>query len=413
MLAGQSVIARLAWRNLWRQPRRTWLTTGAMVFSNILLVFMMSLQFGMYALMIDNSLKPLTGHMQVQARGYVDDQKMRQTVPDIQQLANKLRRQLGIDSVAARAQAYVLASSEDRSYGISVLGVQPDFEIRVSSIPGLVSEGRFLEPGDVDKIVIGKLLARNLKVGIGDSLTLLGSGLDGSFAATVMQVVGLFDSGIAELDRSFAEMPFKQFQEVFSMRGAGHEIVINATNVDAAPALRSRVAAALPAAEDLQVIGWDRLQPGLKQAIQADLSSSFFMYTVLVILVAFSVLNTQLMSVLERTREFGIVMALGLRPGRLGRLVMLETAFIGLMGAAIGAACGALCTLYFSVNGLTIPGMAEMGAQFNIPAQIHPQVSLLSLCAGPCTVFLFSLLAAVYPALRLRWLHPVEAMRAA
>jgi putative ABC transport system permease protein len=384
-----------------------------MVFSNILLVFMMSLQFGMYGLMVDNGLKSFTGHMQIQAPGYVDDQKMRQTVPDILPLAASLREQLQSDFVSARAQTFVLASSEDRSYGIAIIGVEPGFEPGVSSIPGLVKEGRFLNSSDATEIVIGKTLARNLRIGLGDELTLLGSGLDGSFAAAVLNVVGIFDSGVADLDRSIAEIPLGLFQEIFYMQGAGHQIVVNAPNIDLVPDLKAQLSALVPADDEHVIHDWNRLQPGLKQAIQADMSSSFAMYAVLVILVAFSVLNTQLMSVLERTREFGIVMSLGLKPGRLGRLVILETILMGLMGVVLGAIAGAIVTYYFTVNGLSLPGMDEMAAQFNLPARMYPQISLATLLAGPLIVFLFSLLASLYPALRLRWLHPVEAMRAA
>ena len=384
-----------------------------MVFSNILLVFMMSLQFGMYGLMVDNGLKSFTGHMQIQAPGYVDDQKMRQTVPDVVPLASSLREELQSDFVSARAQTFVLASSEDRSYGIAIIGVEPEFEPGVSSIPGLVTEGRFLENNDATDIVIGKTLAKNLRVGLGDELTLLGSGLDGSFAAAVVNVVGIFDSGVIDLDRSIAEIPLGLFQDIFYMEGAGHQVVITAPNIDAVPELMTRVQALVPADEDHIVHDWNRLQPGLKQAIQADMSSSFAMYAVLVILVAFSVLNTQLMSVLERTREFGIVMSLGLKPGRLGRLVILETALMGVMGVIFGAIAGAIVTYYFTTNGLSLPGMDEMAAQFNLPARMYPQISVATLLAGPMIVFSFSLLASLYPALRLRWLHPVEAMRAA
>ena len=139
-----SITTRLAWRNLWRHPRRTWLTMGAMVFSNVLLVFMISLQFGMYGLMIDNSLSTLTGHVQVQAEGYKDDLKMRQVVPDIQALADTLRADLGRDNVSARAAAFALASSEERSFGVQVIGVDPQHEPLVSNLPGLMSEGQYL-----------------------------------------------------------------------------------------------------------------------------------------------------------------------------------------------------------------------------------------------------------------------------
>ena len=196
------------------------------------------------------------------------------------------------------------------------------------------------------------------------------------------------------------------------MDGSGHHIVINLPLIDDVPIVQSQVEVLLPAGQDLVVHDWDALKPGLKQAIKADMSSAFFMYAILVILVAFSVLNTQLMSVLERTHEFGIVMSLGLTPGRLGRLVLLETAIMGFLGLLLGAVLGALVTYYFSVNGFSYPGMEEMTANFNLPSRIYPQISILSLMIGPAVVFLFTILAAVYPALRLHHLQPVEAMRA-
>ena len=406
-----NIILRLAWRNLWRQPRRTWLTVGAMVFSNALLVFMISIQFGTYELMIDNTLKAFTGHIQVQAPGYKDDLKMRQVVPGARSLASTMRRELGLETIAARAAAFVLASSEERTYGLQIYGVEPQFESFVSTIPGLIRDGRYLDDPDASEIVIGKVLARNLRVSLGDELTLLGSGRDGSFAAAIATVVGIFDSGLPDLDRSIAEVPLGFFQDVFYMEGAGHQVVVAAPDLASVELLKPRVEAIAPAG--LVVHDWDALQPGLKQAIQADLSSAFFMYGVLVILVSFSVLNTQLMSVLERTHEFGITMSLGIAPGRLGRLVILETAMMGLLGLALGALIGGIVTEWFGYTGFSFPGMAEMALNFNLPARFFPQATPLTLFLGPSIVFVGAMLASIYPAVRLHWLEPVEAMRAA
>jgi len=130
------------------------------------------------------------------------------------------------------------------------------------------------------------------------------------------------------------------------------------------------------------------------------------------VLVAFSVLNTQLMSVLERTREFGTMMALGLKPARLARLVMIETGMMTALGLLLGIALGGLITAYLSVAGFSYPGMAEMAVKFNLPERMYPVISPLSLTLGPAIVALGSLLAAIYPALRLNLLQPIEAMRA-
>ena len=406
-----NIILRLAWRNLWRQPRRTWLTVGAMVFSNALLVFMISIQFSTYELMIDNTLQAFTGHIQVQAPGYKDDLKIRQVVPDVTSLASSLRRELGLETIAARAAAFALASSEERTYGLQIYGVETQFESFVSTIPGLIRDGRYLKNPNASEIVIGKVLARNLRVSLGDEVTLLGSGRDGSFAAAIATVVGVFDSGVPDIDRSIAEVPLGFFQDVFYMEGAGHQVVIAAPDLASVALLKSRVEALIPAG--LVVHDWDALQPGLKQAIQADLSSAFFMYGVLVVLVAFSVLNTQLMSVLERTHEFGITMSLGIAPGRLGRLVFLETALMGLVGLAMGALLGGIVTEWFGYTGFSYPGMEEMAVNFNLPSRFYPQATPLTLFLGPAIVFVGGMLAAIYPAFRLHWLEPVEAMRAA
>ena len=404
------LVMRLAWRNLWRQPKRTLLTTGAMVFSNVLLIFMISLQFGMYGLMIENGLKIFTGYLQIQAPGYIDEPKMRLTVGDATSLSSAVRRESGLEA-AARGSTFALLSSEQRTYGVAVLGVEPAHEPDVSSLPGLVKEGRYLAESAAAEIVIGRTLARNLKAGIGDELTLMGSGVDGSFAAAVLRIVGIFESGVTDIDRNFSVIPLGTFQDVFFMQDSAHMIVITAPTLADVPAARQTVESILPADAGLVVHDWDALEPALKQTIQADISSAVFTYLVLVILVAFSVLNTQTMSVLERTREFGIIMALGLRPGRLGRLVLLESAFMGAMGGVAGIVLGGLVTLYFSTNGLTYPGLEEMAAQFNLPGRMHPAVTVPSLVLGPLVVFLFTLLASIYPALRLNALQPVEAMR--
>jgi putative ABC transport system permease protein len=406
-----TLILRMAWRNIWRHKRRTWLTATAMIFSNVLLVFMIALQFGSYDMMIDNTLKMFSGHLQVQAEGYQDNPKLRTSIPGIQSLAGRLREALPGARIAPRAAGFALASSEQRSFGVEVVGVEPASEPGVSSIPGMIAEGRYLEDADSAAIVIGAAMARNLKVRIGDELTLLGSGRDGSFAAGIVNIVGIFDSGSTDMDRALAEVPLPYFQDIFSMRGHGNSIAIAVDElVDVAPA-KAAAAQAVPGEAGLTVLDWNALHPGLRQAIQADLSSAWFMYSVLVILVGFSVLNTQLMSVLERTREFGVITALGIRPGKLASLVMQETALMALIGLALGLFFGWLLTLYFHAHGFSYPGMEELAERFNLPGKMYPSITFGSMLLGPSVVFLFCLLASVYPALRLFRLHPVEAMR--
>ncbi len=407
-----NITLRMAWRNLWRHKRRTWLTVGAMVFSNLLLVFMISLQFGSYRMMIDNTLKPYTGHMQIQLQAYNDDPKLRNSFADIIPLAASLRSQLNSKKIAARGVAFAMTSSETRSYGLQLIGVEPEFEPHVSNLPGLIKQGQYFTANDAEEIIIGKVLARNLGVSIGDELTLLGGGRDGSIAVGLVRVIGIFESGNNDIDRSMAQLPLAYFQSLFAMQTQGHNIAIVAQDLTHVSALQQRVNKLIANRPELVVLDWNQLQPGLKQAIQADLTSAWFMYGVLIILVAFSVLNTQLMSVLERTREFGIMLALGIKPARLGSLILSETFIMSSLGLALGTALGTAVAVYLSVAGFSYPGMEEMAGKFNIPDRIYPSISLLSIFIGPGIVFIFSLLAAIYPAARLFFLQPVSAMRA-
>ena len=201
------MIAALAWRNLWRRPWRTGLSIAGLAFSGAFLVFMPSMQNGAYRSMIENTLRLFDGYAQLERPGYRESPEIRDTITDVDTLLADLRAIDGLDAVSARASAYVLLSAGERSFGAQVVGVQPATEREVSRVPDNVVAGRFLAPGAPGEIVLGATLASNLKLGIGDAVTLLGTGHDGSLAADSLTVVGTFETGIGEMDRLMAEIP--------------------------------------------------------------------------------------------------------------------------------------------------------------------------------------------------------------
>jgi ABC-type lipoprotein release transport system permease subunit len=406
------ILPRLAWRNLWRHKRRTWLTASAIAFSAMLLVFMQTLQYGAYDMMIDTTLRVYTGQMQVQRAGYQGKRQIRTTVTNAAALAETLRAQAGPVLVAARAQGFALASSRDRSYGVPVIGVQPEFEPKVSTLPHLVKQGRYLRDSNTPEVVLGSTLARNLKLRLGDELTLLGSGKDGSVAATVLPVVGFFESGNPDLDRRLVLMPLTVFQETYSMGDDAHLIVVSGPDYESIARTKAMVREVIADRPELTVLDWEALVPGVRQLIEADMVQNWITYLVLIFIVTLSIMNTFLMSVLERTREFGIMLALGVAPARLGAMVMLECALLTALGLAIGVALGGGLSLYFNLEGFTFPGMKEIYAQFGLPGEIYPKLTLAAFSVGPLVILFFTLLAALYPALRLRKLQAVEAIHA-
>jgi len=408
-----SIDVKMAWRNIWRNPRRSILTISAIAFASLLLVFMLSWQFGSYETMIDSAVKIHTGYLQVQAKGYNDKKSIRMVVPDPASIGNILNKTLNVTAYTFRANAFSLVSSKERTYGIIVVGIDPVREARVSTLEKLIRQGSYLSEDDTDQALVGDLLARNLKIGLGDELVVLGQGRDGSVAATVVRVKGIYRSGQDAFDRSSIHIPLKNFQDVYTMRGAVHEVVALGKSLDDLQETKKAVTAGIKKTDKkhrLVVLDWMELMPGLIEAIKMDLYSGFIFYLILIIVVAFSILNTFLMAVFERTREFGVLLAIGTTPGRLSKLLLIESTTMTIVGIVIGIIAGSLITWYFQVHGIVISGASEVMEQFGMPERIYPQLSMLSASIGPGAVLVITFLTAFYPALKVRRLRPVEAM---
>ncbi|MDP7518168.1 MAG: FtsX-like permease family protein [Arenicellales bacterium] len=408
-----AIVFHLAWRNLWRNRRRTWLTVSAIAFSTTLLVAWVPVQFGTYDMMINASLRVFLGHAQIQRPGYLDKPRIQNAIDDAEVLTNELRGSNQYAGISVRAQSFGLLSSGTRSYGSQVVGVEPNYEGNTSTIPGRIEQGRYLSSVDALEIVLGGALARNLRVKVGDELTLLGSGKDGSVAAAILPVVGIFRSGSSELDRLFSEVPLHVFQDIFAMGNMAHSIAVVGKSVEHQPQLLAELNAALAGGDDFVVLGWEELIPGMKEAIQVDKVGGFIFLAILIAIVVFSILNAFLVSVLERVREFGLMLALGSRPRRIAGLMMLESVLLTLLGLIIGVVIGTALVYWADAVGLVYPGMEELIEQFGLPevSRIYPQMKPLNFLLGPIAIFVCTNLAACIPILRIRRLEPVEAMR--
>ncbi len=408
-----SIDAKMAWRNIWRNPRRTFLTVAAIAFACLILVFMLSFQFGSYAEMINSAVRAHTGYVQIQAQGYLKDKEMHRVIQDPKAVDAAIKDIPYINAFTSRANGFALISSKDRTYGVGVIGVEPEGEAKVSTIKSMIRKGDYLAKGDTSQAIIGDLLARNLQVGLGDELTLLGQGRDGSVAAAVLTVKGIYSSGQTDFDRSVMMIPLGYFQDTFFMEGAVHEIVILGRELDQVPVLKDAVSQAIKDIKQrhpLVTLDWNQIMPGLMQSIKMDLVSGLIIYFVLIVVVAFSILNTFLMAVLERTREFGVMMAVGVTPGRLTKVLLMESTAITLVGIITGMALGIAVTGYFQAYGINLSGQSDLLQQYGIPALLHPQLSWTTALAGPSAVLVITFIAALFPALRVRKLRPVEAL---
>jgi putative ABC transport system permease protein len=403
---------RLAWRNLWRNTRRSVLTFSAVAFATTILIFMMALQQGGYAAMIESATSVFTGHLQVQRRGYHDNPQLEKSLERVSELEARISHLPGVEAVAVRAETYALVSSPSRTHGAAIVGVEPEREPALSTIPKSVRQGRFLESHRANEAVLGRTLAQNLSLSLGDELTLLGQGSDGTLAVATLDVVGIFESGSPDLDGTTVEIPLKTFQDTFTMEDRAHAIVVRAKDLSDVDSVSRDVTAALRDRSGVAVLEWDELLEGLEQGITLDAAVGWFLYAVLVLVVTFSILNTFLMAVLERTREFGVLLALGTRAGFLGRVVMVESLLLLLLGLVAGLALGVGVSALAAHYGVAFSSSEELLARWNLPSRIYPRLNLFSLTIGPAAILLVTSLAALFPILRVKRLRPVDAMRA-
>lgn len=400
--------AQIGWRNLWRNKRRTWLTSGGIAFAILLVMFSMAMQHGQYSVMMENATTLISGHIQIQASQYVDSERFEHTIEE----ASVLRRQLlalpDVVAVAPRVEAFALVSAVERSFGARILGIDVAAERATVRLLDMIDEGH--APVGPEDAVIGEKLARNLDVKVGDELVILGAEKHGGVAALVVDVVGILSSGMADLDRSLLLVPIAAVQNAFGLGDEIHTFAIRIAALEDSEAITARLASWVPA--DITVRNWNEVLPGLEQAIEVDRLGGLIMYGMIILLVTFSVVNTFIMLVFERTREFGMLLAIGMRPGGVVRMVLWEAFFVWLVGAAIGAGIAIAIIVGLADVGLYMgEAMEEMAAQYYMPPRLYPALTAEALLVSPLILLLGTQLAALIPALRIRRLRPVEALR--
>jgi putative ABC transport system permease protein len=406
------VLAALAWRNLWRRPQRTILSLISIALVSGLLVFVLSFQDGVYGQMKETTLRIFDGYAELQPAGYADDPRLDLAIANPEDVARAATSIHGVTSAAPRVNGFAILANGPRSYAAAVVGVDPTSEAAVSTIASRIVAGRYLNGTDTDAAILGAVLAKNLGVGVGDKITLLGQARDGSVAADALHVVGLYATGIPDLDRSILEMPLARAQDDFAMQDAANTIALGGPSLGSVDGALAALAALARKSGD-EVRDWQALEPAMRDTIDLKYATSLVFYASLVLVVAFIILNTLLMSVLERTREFGMLLALGMRGGQIGTMVWIELILLAALGCGVGVAIGGAVTLWLQHTGIVYPIDPKMLAQFGVPSRLVPQLTWFSALAGPGALVAAILVGGLVPYLRVRRLTPAIAMRAA
>lgn len=405
------MLLRMALRNIWRNKRRSLLTVSAMVVSSSLLILSLGVFSGMFRDMLASATEQYHGHIVVSARGYQEDREMFGHLEPGDELLAAIAGLEGVTGVSPRLRGFGLVSHGQNSYPAELLGVEPEAERRVTTLAEKLVAGSYLKGGSGDGAVLGRGLAKKLGVVPGDELVFVTQAADGSIGNDLLTVAGVFATGDAGHDNALVLVGLPWLQEVMVLPGRVHEIAVAVREPMAAGALAETLAQRLPAG--LEVHDWGDLLPEMREAIAGYDVSRLIMAVILYFAAGLGILNTFFMSVLERTREFGILMAMGMRPMRIRLLVLLETLAMGAVSLVLGVALGLLLSLYMQAYGIDLSSWLTpvTYAGGTILPRLHATIEAANVTVPAALLLLVCLLAGLLPANRAAKLRPADAIR--
>ena len=371
-----------------------------------LIQVMMSFQFGSYGTWIELATRMASGHIQIQHERFDDESRLEYFVPEISDLTESLKEGADIVAISPRAEAFALLSNEEKSFGGLVIGVDPSIEVLTSDIPSKLSEGTYL--ATVDDAFIGVGIARNLDLKIGSELVIIGSDPDGSIAAMVQTVTGIFESK-TPIDRVLVQIPLSRFQESFAIPDAAHRLVMMVNDPQELEPALTQVRSLTPAG--LVVKDWREIMPEISSGIQMDIVSNAILQWTLILIIVLSILNMFVMTLFERTREFGMLFAIGMQKGAVFRMIFVESALLWIVGIAAGAVLSAIVIGPLSQIGILVPGADQFADRMYMPDRFYPTVTLNVALTAPLALGVGSLISSSLASIRIYRIKVADALR--
>ena len=405
------IMLKLAWRSLWRNWRRSLITIAAIFFAVFLMTGMRGIQKGTYAANIERAVELFTSYLQIQEDTYFDTPTLRKSFKLNLETIGYLKQNEKITGYAPRIMSDGLIGKDDNSFGAAIIAMNPEMEKGVSNIHEKVKKGNFISTKKPLGIVIGEKLADNLKVAVGDEVVILASGYDGAMGNMKFTIEGTIRTGSDEFDRMSVFMTTRAANELLSMNGRVSTVAVGLTSFEHLEEVKAELAGILPG-EKLKVLDWQELMPEMVQSIEFDNASGLIYQFLLLLIVGFGILNTVVMSVTERSREFGVMLAIGTKKGIIIAAVFLETIFMSILGLAIGLVAGYAVNAYIVLNPIEITGTsAEMYEQFGFIPQIHSSLTPEVFTLTTISTIVVVLLVFIYPAIKLSKLEALKGIR--
>jgi ABC-type lipoprotein release transport system permease subunit len=401
---------RLAWRNVWRQRRRTLIIALAMGVMMSMLVLYDGLIGGFEQAIYGNAIQLLGGNIQVHAPGYNEKVGRKPLLPlsDPAALIQTAESHPDVVSAASRISTGGVVTNREGAFSVSVIGVEPEKEMLVSPVAQNISAGRYLQAEDGDLIVIGQGLATAMDITVGDRITMVARATHEQNRQRTMTVVGIYDVGVPSVEKGTIYLSLLEAQQLFGLEGQVTEVVISLKQIGQESGVVNYINGKLSGYE---VDTWINSFPELKQTMDMKTGMMGVFGVIMLSVAAIGILNSQMMAVFERTREIGVLGALGVKPGQVMTLFLLEGTLIGVMGALIGAVLGTIVNGALAYFGIDYGGFADLTEYTAlISGRIYSQMVPLKVLQHGLTVLIIATLAAFLPARDASRREPAEAL---
>ncbi len=402
---------KLAWRNMWRNWRRTVIALVAIVLGVILLLFMDGLIKGSDQAIFGNAVRLYGGNLQVHAPGFRDKASRLPLLPlaDADAVVAAARALPQVVAAEKRINTAGIVSSHGNAAPVAITAIEPAIEAPISLQAENISAGRFLSAEDGDAIVIGKALADRLQVGVNDNVTLLGRSQNELMRQHTFTVVGIYDLHMPDAEKGMVLIPLTDAQTLYNLRGQATEAAIFLKAIGSEDTVMAALQANLP---DYEVDSWQTLKPDLRQALDTKFAFSSFFGIVVLFIASIGILNLMLMAVFERTREMGVLAALGMKGRQVMGLFLLEGSLIGVVGAVLGCGLGLILIAAMGQVGIDLSsfttGMGDVGALMG--SRLYPVITVADLLSRAVLVVVIAAIASLYPAWQASRKEPAQAL---
>ena len=402
------MILKIAFRNIFRQKRRTILTALAMIVGFALLSLTIGLSDGAYGNIIAMFTRNRIGHIQVHRAGYLDKPSLYKTIDTASAVGETIQRTVGVEAWTPRVYGAGLGSVGEKSTAVQIIGVDVARETAATRFDQKVVEGSTLSETPLYEAVIGKGLAKIVSATVGSEIVIVSQGADGSIANDVYKIVGIAESGDDITDRVACYLHIEDAQELLVLDGRVHEIVVIVSNIKRVDKITSTIETQLNDSR-LDVAPWQVVAKSFYRAMRTDQQGDAISRLVIMLIVAIGVFNTVLMSVLERTREYGVLKAVGTKPVQIFWLVVCEVIIIALGSICVGALLGVLLNYLLSIYGITYPQEITYGGMKL--KTLYAEVNVRCLVIPAFTVMLSATIVSLFPAIKAARIMPAQAMR--